>query len=226
MSVAQSRSANPVAWVRSASTINAVAVLDQQMPHVGQLGGGVVGLAEQHRFRISGRGVGLVRPLLALEIDLGVAALEPVAIIAVDRRRCVVGFEALVRRPRLQQRPIHREMIRRHVATQLRLDHHRSEEPIGDLMIQQPLPVLRERGRVEGPVIDRQIEEPLEQHVVVQPFAERPLRADRVHRHQHRGLQQRLRRHRPPPPSRTSRRTRRPCSASTSSTTTRIRRIG
>ena len=172
------------------------AVLDQQVPQVGQFRRGVVGLAEQHRLRIGAGGVGLVRPFLALEVDFGVAALEPVAITVVVA--AVVGFEALVRRPRLQQCPIHTEVIRRHVTAQLRLGHHRREEDVGDLVIQQALPVLRERGRVEGPVIDRQVQEPLEQHVVVQALTKRPLRTDRIHRHQHRGLQQRLRRHRPP----------------------------
>ncbi len=45
------------------------------------------------------------------------------------------------------------------------------------------------------PMVDAQIEEPLEQQVVAQPFAERPLRTDRVHRHQNRRLQQGLGRH-------------------------------
>jgi len=100
-----------------------------------------------------------------------------------------------VRRPRLQQRPIDGEVLRRHVATQLRLSHHGSEELVRDLMLQQAFAVLRERGRVEPRLIDPHVQEPLEQQVVVEPFAERSLRADRVHRHQHRRLQQHLRRH-------------------------------
>ena len=104
---------------------------------------------------------------------------------------------ACVRRPRLQQGPVNTEMLRGHVATQLRLVHHRSEELVGDLVIQQPLAVLGERRWIERFPVDRDVEEPFEQHVVVQPFAERPLRTHRVHRHQHRRLQQGFGRHRP-----------------------------
>jgi hypothetical protein len=80
-------------------------------------------------------------------------------------------------------------MIARHITTQLRLAHDSGEELVSDLMLQQTRAVLGERRRVERRLIDAHIQEPLEQQVVVQAFAERPLRADRVHRHQHRRLQ-------------------------------------
>ena len=112
--------------------------------------------------------------------------------------RAVFRLEALVRRPRVQQRPVDGEVIGGDVAAQLRLAHDRGEELVRDLVVQQALAVLGERGRVERRLIDAHVQEPLEQQVVVEPFAERPLRADRVHRHQHRRLQQRLRRHAAP----------------------------
>ncbi len=107
----------------------------------------------------------------------------------------VLGLEALVRRPRLQQRPVDGEVITGEVAAQLRLTHHGGEEPVGDLVVQEPLAVLGEGRRIERGGVDGQVQEPLEQQVVVQPLAERPLAAQRVQRHQHRGLQQLLGRH-------------------------------
>lgn len=62
-------------------------------------------------------------------------------------------------------------------------------------MVQQPFTVLGERGRVERLGVDGQIQEPFEQQVVVEAFAERSLASDRIQRHQHRRLQQRLGRH-------------------------------
>jgi hypothetical protein len=76
------------------------------------------------------------------------------------------------------------------VAAQLRLAHHRGEEPVSDPGSEQPVTILREGGRIEGLGVDRQIEEPLEQQVVVQALAEGPLAAHRVQRHQDRRLQQ------------------------------------
>ena len=134
--------------------------------------------------------------LLAVPLHLDVAARRRV------RRRAVLRLEALVRRPRVQQRAVDGEVIRRDVAAQLRLAHHSGEELVRDLVLQQALAVLGERGRVERRLIDAHVQEPLEQQVVVEPFAERPLGADRVHRHQHRRLQQRLGRHAAPTTSR------------------------
>ena len=89
-------------------------------------------------------------------------------------------------------------MIRRQIATQPRLGNGGSEEPVGDVVVQQPVTVLRERRRIKGPVIDRETEEPLEQQVVVQSLTELSLGTDRVQRHQHRCFQQLLGWHRRP----------------------------
>ncbi len=109
------------------------------------------------------------------------------------RRWAVFGFEALVRRPRLQQRAIDGEVLTRQVAAQLGLVHDGGEELVRDLVFEEPYAVLGERGRVERGGVDAHVQEPFEQQVVVAPLAERPLRTDRVQRHQHRRLQQRLR---------------------------------
>ena len=59
--------------------------------------------------------------------------------------RAVIGLEALVRRPRLQQGPIDREVLARDVAAELRLADHRGEELVRHVMVQQPAAVLRKR---------------------------------------------------------------------------------
>jgi hypothetical protein len=66
-------------------------------------------------------------------------------------------------------------MVRRHVATEFGLADNSGEELICDVLAQQALAVLGERRRVKGGCVDRQVKEPLEQHVVVEAFAERPL---------------------------------------------------
>ena len=63
-----------------------------------------------------------------------------------------------------------------------RFAHHRPEESARHLMRQQPGPVLGERRLVEGTAPDVQVEEPPEEHVVGQPFAELALRAHGVER--------------------------------------------
>jgi hypothetical protein len=66
-------------------------------------------------------------------------------------------------------------------------------------VLKQPCLVLREARRVEGRVHDIQVQEPLEQQVVLQPFAKLPLAADRVERDQQARLEQVLGRYRRAP---------------------------
>jgi len=61
------------------------------------------------------------------------------------------------------------------VAAQASLGDDLGEELVGDVVVQESPPVLGEGGRVEGGLIDAQVEKPFEQQVVVEPFAERPL---------------------------------------------------
>jgi hypothetical protein len=53
----------------------AVAVLNQRMAHIAKLGLFAISLAVEASLGISHRGVRLVRALLAVEVDLGIAAL-------------------------------------------------------------------------------------------------------------------------------------------------------
>jgi hypothetical protein len=72
------------------------------------------------------------------------------------------------------------------------LPHHRREEAIGDLLLQQTLPVLAEGAVVKALGLDVEIEEELEEQVIAQPLTELPLAADRVEGHQHRRFEQLL----------------------------------
>jgi hypothetical protein len=92
-------------------------------------------------------------------------------------------------------RAIDAEVLPRDVAAQARLLHHRGEEPVGDLLAQEPLAILGERAVVETLGVHVEVEEVLEEQVVAQPFTELPLAANRVQGHQHRRLEQLLGRH-------------------------------
>jgi hypothetical protein len=103
------------------------------MPGVAERGGGVVALAIQPCLGVGRGGMGVVLALLAMPAALGVATRRRV------RRRTVFGLEALVRRPRLQQGAVHGEVLRRHVAAQLRQPHDGFEELVRDLVLQRRL---------------------------------------------------------------------------------------
>jgi hypothetical protein len=119
----------------------------------------------------------VVGALLAVEV-------RTIAAIVV---RSILGAEALVRRPRLDQRAVHGEVIVTHEA--LRLLVHRSEKLLCHLAVQQPVAVLGEDRMVPHRVVHAQAHEPAEQQVVVQLLDQLPLRADRVKRLQQKRMQ-------------------------------------
>jgi hypothetical protein len=98
----------------------------------------------------------------------------------------------LHRGPGFQQGAIHREVIVGEQLATLRLSPHRLEEAMRDLVIEEPLPVLAEGGGIERRVADVHVQEPLEEHVVLESFAELALAAHRVERDQQRRLEQPL----------------------------------
>jgi len=65
-----------------------------------------------------------------------------------------------VRGPGLEQGAIDAEVLARDVAPQLGLLDDLGQEPIGDLGLEQPLPVLGEGGGVERRGVDGQVQEP------------------------------------------------------------------
>ena len=135
--------------------------------------------------------MGLVAPSLPVVVHLRVPPHGRGTALAV----VILGPEALVRGPGLEQGAVNAEVLPRDVAAQVGLLHHRREEAVGDLLLQQPLPVLAEGAVVEALGVDVQVQEELEEQVVPQPLAELPLAPDRVQGHQNRGLEQLLGRH-------------------------------
>lgn len=152
-----------------------------------------VALAEQPGVRVGGRGMGLGRALLALEVALAVEA----------RRRRLPGAilrpEALHRRPSLDQGAVDREVLVGEQRRKFGSGQHGGEELGGDLTVEQPVAVLGEHGHVPDRVVDPEPNEPAEQQVVVQLLHQLPLGADRVERLQQERPQQLLRRDRGPP---------------------------
>ena len=100
--------------------------------------------------------------------------------------------------PGLQQGAIHREVLVAEQRLDLRCRHQLLEEAAHDLLIEEPLTVLGERGGVPDRIIRAQTHKPAEQQVVVELLQQQPLRADPVERLQQRGQQQLLGRHRWP----------------------------
>src|SRR3974390_2016858 len=85
-----------------------VAILHQRVPYVAELGRLAVALLVEPRLRIGCALMGLVGALLLVEAAFGVAAGTVVIVVL-----AVLAAEALDRRPRLDQRPVHREVIAR-----------------------------------------------------------------------------------------------------------------
>ena len=97
---------------------------------------------------------------------------------APDGIALVFALKALLAGPRLDQRPIHGEVLIGHQLHRLSFDLF--EERLGHFLIQQPIPILAVHGRVPHPVIDLQAYEPAEQQVVIELLHEQVLAADRV----------------------------------------------
>ena len=130
--------------------------------------------AGQLGFRIGRRFVGVVAPLLPFEVGPGVT-----------RTRALVRalrFEALEGSPGLDQGAIDREVIIGDPAVFFRQRHHLGKEQVRHLMAEQSLLVLTERRRVEDRFIQRQVEEPAEHQIGLEPGAQLPVTAHREER--------------------------------------------
>ena len=147
-------------------------------------------LLEEPRLGVCRGDVCVSAALLPAEVHVRVAP-------ATRRRVLLVAWPvALERRPRLQQCPVHREVVRGEQSPPPRLGHHLSEEGARHIVREQPLAVLRERGGIERLIADVEVEEPLEEQVVAQPLTELALTANRVQRNQQARLEQMFRRDR------------------------------
>ena len=171
-------------------------------------------LAVEPGVGIGGRGMRIVRPLLAMEIGFLIASLSrgraPRLLIAPAASwwltRTVLGLDALHRRPRLDQRAVDREVIARQKPLDPGLRQHRAQELRRDVAFQQPVAALGEHRMIPRSVIDADADEPAEQKVVFQPLHQEPFRTDRVERLAEHRPQQLLRRDRRPPDRRIERR--------------------
>jgi hypothetical protein len=100
--------------------------------------------------------------------------------------------------PGLQQGAIHREVLIAEQRFHLGSTHQLLEELAHDLLVEEALPILGERGGMPDRIIRAQADKPAEQQVVVELLQQQPLGADAVERLQQRSQQQLLRRHRWP----------------------------
>ena len=108
----------------------------------------------------------------------------------------VLALEALERSPGLDQRAVDCEVFVREQTLSLGLLHRPGEEALGDVVLDQARPILGEARVIEGTLLQIHVQEPAEQHVVVEHLAEQPIRAHRVQRNQQRRFEQSLRRDR------------------------------
>ena len=125
----------------------AMAVLHQGVRHETELGLLAFALAVQPSIGVGRRGVGVVAPPLALEIDLNATAAAWLPVIV--RAGLRLGAEALLRCPSLYQRAVNAEMFVGHQAVAFRDRHHPAKKVPRHRLGQQASPVLG-KGRV-GP---------------------------------------------------------------------------
>src|ERR1019366_4223919 len=170
-----------------------VAILHQHALGVTELGLFAGALLRQSRFGVGRRLMSRVLAPLAVEVHARIAGII--------RRRAIaallsLGTKALERRPRLDQRPVHRKVL---VAGQLQLAglcNHGTEKLTRYVVLKQARTIAAEAGVVEARLVPVHIQEPPEQKVVIQLLAKHPLATHRIERHQERGFQQPLRRDR------------------------------
>jgi hypothetical protein len=123
----------------------------------------------------------------------------PVRAIAIAIAGAVFRLEALLRRPGLDQGPIHREMVIGQERLHLRMVQKLRHELLKHVAALQPLPVLGERRRVPDGVVRGEPNKPAIQKIIVELLHQLAFRADRVERLKQLGAQQLLRRDRRPP---------------------------
>jgi len=108
--------------------------------------------------------VGLVGPLLLMEVACRIAARTLRIIVP------ILAAKALDRCPRLNQRPVHREMIASDQPFHLELGQNRPQELDGDLTTEQPVPVRAEARIVPDRFLDAQGDKPAKQIVKLHPL--------------------------------------------------------
>jgi site-specific DNA recombinase len=167
-----------------------VSVLHQRVAHIRQMRFFATPLLGQSSLGICRALVRRIRAPLTTEVDRRIARI-------VGRRTAgwsVLGAEALEAGRGFDQRTVHSEMLVAQQAQPSSLAHHLIEEPLGDVVLEQPSTVLGEHGRIEAGLDQAHIQKPPKQQVVIQLLTESALAAHRIQADQQRGLEQPLRR--------------------------------
>src|SRR3990167_2367309 len=128
--------------------------------------------------------MGLVQALFTVKIPLPIAATTLGIVIV------VLGPETLLGSPRLNQRAIHTEMF---LADQLLLvgqANHLFKQLGNDVMLQQPVAILAERGVIPDLIVDTQTNEPAIEQVIVDMFNQLPFATNTEQHLEQRSLQQ------------------------------------
>src|SRR5437899_8853672 len=173
---------------------------------VPELGFPAFALTRQPGLHVGAGDVSVVGTLLAVEVDLNIAAAAlawgrppRVALgLALAAEVGAARLEALERGPGLEQGAVNGEVL---IGEQLQLTslvEHGLEEESADVVLQEPVAVLGEGALVESGVLDVEVQEPLEEEIVLEPLAELALAANRIEGDQEAGLEQVLGRDRGP----------------------------
>ena len=125
-----------------------------------------------------------------------VGALVAVEVRAIAVARTILGPEALLRRPGLDPRAVHREVLVGHVLLRPLVDL--GEEPLRHLRGQQTVAVLGEHRVVPHRIVHAEPDEPPEQQVVVDLLHQLPFASHRKEHLQQQRAQHLLRSHRRP----------------------------
>ncbi len=165
------------------------AVFHQHMSLIAQDRRRGVALAVETRIGIGGARMGVVATRLALPVRLRIAP----AAVGVLIVRAVLGTEALLARPGLDQRAVDREVFRGEQITLVGQRHHFGEERFDHFVLEQPVAVLGEHRVVPDLIVDRQSDEPAKQQVVLQLLDQLALGADGIEDLQQCGADQFLR---------------------------------
>jgi hypothetical protein len=142
--------------------ISPVAVLDEQIPTVAQFRFSASAFASQFGIRIGSGFMRVIGPALPVKVHGRIARIIR---IIVSRRPFLL--ETLQTRARLQQRPIHREMLIRGQIRLLGLIPYLRKKYLRHLVLQQPITVLREHSWIPDRLVQVHSHEPAEQHTVI-----------------------------------------------------------
>lgn len=121
------------------------------------------------------RSVGIVAAWLTAPVRIGVASRW-----IFGWARPILGLEALLAGPRLDQRAVHREVL---VAEQLALlgkVQHFAKQRLDHRVLDEPIAVLGEGGVIPDRIVDGKPHKPAKQQVVVQLLHQQALAAHRI----------------------------------------------